>query len=495
MSDGRAILFHATPVAALMLGLYYYWFAVVDRYVVFLYGHLGAEPFDATTTSRYLMAGAVAGGCVLVGYTVAANLLALVAQWRGRVYAPPPWWKVWRACALPLALGIPLITAMGNEPPLPDVLAVACALTALVGLALALPAAAWAAERPVALLLLAGDGLGLLPVLLLMHAVELPARNVISPEVAYGAALFSLLGGVVWLLAMTALRAAVGSPHPRAGRVLLAGLCMAYLGLPLVHHLLFTPAEYRYISASANFLAYSPVLQVAVLATATLLALFSQICSDARLFAPRRAGQPGQAIAHGAMLQEPLEELPMAVFWPLPSAPASTGSAQPMAGNPAPVADCGAPPDLEAPDAPVAEAGSQTSDDETPAPPADVDEGAPEPEPVASLDSPADEAPPDMAQPAEPEQAMSGDAYPAEPEQAPAEPRQAPAPQERAPASLSANARRRRQPASGAGPQRRSASSGRQPAHAASHRAPIRHLSSRVRRRLHRALPRGGAKR
>jgi hypothetical protein len=30
---------HATPVTALVLGLFYHWFAVADRYIVFLYNH------------------------------------------------------------------------------------------------------------------------------------------------------------------------------------------------------------------------------------------------------------------------------------------------------------------------------------------------------------------------------------------------------------------------------------------------------------------------
>lgn len=49
----RAAL-HATPVAVLVLGLFYHWFAVADRYAVFLYDHLGATPFDAITSSRLL---------------------------------------------------------------------------------------------------------------------------------------------------------------------------------------------------------------------------------------------------------------------------------------------------------------------------------------------------------------------------------------------------------------------------------------------------------
>ena len=57
------------PITVFLLGLTYYWFAVADRYAVFLYEHLGATPFDAVTGSRYWMAGLIANGFVLVLYT------------------------------------------------------------------------------------------------------------------------------------------------------------------------------------------------------------------------------------------------------------------------------------------------------------------------------------------------------------------------------------------------------------------------------------------
>ena len=54
----------------------------------------------------------------------------------------------------------------------------------------------------------------------------------------------------------------------RAVPLLAAGLCLSYLLLPLVHHLLATPPGYRYISAASNFFAFSPPLQLAVFVVA-----------------------------------------------------------------------------------------------------------------------------------------------------------------------------------------------------------------------------------
>ena len=67
---------HALPISLFILGLFCYWFAMADRYVTFLYGHLGAIPFDDVTNSRYWMAGLVASGAVMV----VADFLTLSAK-------------------------------------------------------------------------------------------------------------------------------------------------------------------------------------------------------------------------------------------------------------------------------------------------------------------------------------------------------------------------------------------------------------------------------
>ena len=63
---GTALLC-AVPVSLLVLSLFYYWFAVADRFFIFLYYHdMGSvvpdtSPFSPVTSSRYWMAGLVAG--------------------------------------------------------------------------------------------------------------------------------------------------------------------------------------------------------------------------------------------------------------------------------------------------------------------------------------------------------------------------------------------------------------------------------------------------
>ena len=264
----------AAPTSLFILGLFYHWFAVADRYAIFLYGHSApgiplAQPFDAMTRSRYWMAGLVAAGAVTVIYTVINWILGRIADRRGQNDHPPAWWWVWILCALPLIAGIPAITMTRNTPTLPFGLAAACVTATLAGLALALLPGEWAARRPRDLTWLAGDGMGLIPILLLLRAVELPGSGVsVSMPLAILFAGGGLLAGIAWLGVMTLLRAWRRRPTPPAGAWFAAGLCLSYLLMPLIHHLFATPPGWRYISTASNFFVFNLILQIVVLAAA-----------------------------------------------------------------------------------------------------------------------------------------------------------------------------------------------------------------------------------
>ncbi len=257
-------LVHALPVALLVLALDYYWFAVADRYIVFLYNHdMGplypdTSPFSRVTGSRYWMTGLVAGGEVLILYGVANWLLGRLVP----DYRPPEWWRVWSICAASLVLGIPGITMTVNQPTLPALNAAQVTLVTLVGLALALMPGRLATEAPGELLWLSAAGCGLMLVLLnLIHLEKLSrwlARGNTGWVWLMGA---SLAVGIAWLLAMTGLRFWRRRPVPRATGLFAAGLGVAYLVMPMIHHLLGTDGYY-YLSDSDNFFARSSVLQV-----------------------------------------------------------------------------------------------------------------------------------------------------------------------------------------------------------------------------------------
>ena len=268
----KPALLHAAPISLFVLGIFYYWFAVADRYAIFLYGHLGATPFDEVTSSRYWMSGLVAAGFVVIGYVVVNWLLGRMAGLRHLDYSPPAWWRVWILCAPPLVIGIPAITMTVNWPTLPLSNATTCVVATLIGLALALAPGSLAAQRPFDLGWLALDGMGLMPTLLLLRAIELPSKGLISVNIAYLAAMGGTLAGAAWLGIMTGLRAWRHKSPPGASKLFVAGLCLSYLLMPLVHHLVFTPRGYRYISTASNFFPRSIGVQLMSFLVAAILA-------------------------------------------------------------------------------------------------------------------------------------------------------------------------------------------------------------------------------
>jgi hypothetical protein len=281
--------------------LFYYWFAIADRYAIFLYGHHGAMPFDKRTSSRYWMSGLVACGTVMVLYAMANWFFGRLAGIRFRSYTPPAWWQVWLVSAPLLAIGIPSITLVFNQPTLRPSDATACVAVTLAGLALALTPGRLAAQRPLELVWLAITGLGLVPSLLLLRALELPAAGLATGRSAYLLSSGSLVVGIIWLtitswlgdrrqlLHLAAHRfaptlfdrpepmadAAKGASRPlvESVKLLVSAFCQSYLLLPLAHHLYLTPSEHRYISTSANFFALNLSTQLFCFLVTAALAL------------------------------------------------------------------------------------------------------------------------------------------------------------------------------------------------------------------------------
>jgi hypothetical protein len=259
----RSAAFHALPAGLLVPGLFTYWFAVADRYIVFLYDHdMGplypdTSPFSRVTGSRYWMAGLVASGCLMALYTAASWALArLTARYR-----PPAWWRVWAVCALVLIPGVLAITMTANQPTLPLRHAAQVTLATLIGVALAVSPGRLAAERPGELLWLAADGFGVALLSNLIHIEKVGRWLARGGTLWVRMMIVSLATGAALLLALTGLRTWFRRPIPSAGALLVAGACIAYLLLPLAHHVVGTDGYY-YISDSDNFFAQSPAVQL-----------------------------------------------------------------------------------------------------------------------------------------------------------------------------------------------------------------------------------------
>lgn len=256
-----------------ILGLFYYWFAVANRYVIFLYTHLGAGPFDKSTSSRYWMASLVAAGVVLSVYAFVGWCRVRLADVFYQTYHLPPWQHVWLLSALPVAIGVWLITTRCNYPTLPWRLAAQCIVVAWVGIALAL----WLAELIVhqtsqAFWVILHGG-GLVPIMLLLRAVELPSRGWAASASAYLLATAGLAVGILWVGGAACLRAARREPPLNARSIFCAGLVLSYVVLPLVHYLLLTPPDARYITTAGNFFANTPTAQLACWGMSALVAL------------------------------------------------------------------------------------------------------------------------------------------------------------------------------------------------------------------------------
>lgn len=268
---------HAAPILLVVLALFYYWFGVANRHVVFLYEHLSAGPFDSRTISRYWMAGLVAAGIVMMMYTVANWYGGHIAGIFRRTYAPPAWWRVWLVCAPFIAVGVLAITMNLNQPVLPASIGAVCSVTTVAALVLALVPGRMAAEQPVELVWLALGGLGLMPALLLLRAVELVSNTQIPRAALYLVTIGGTLAGGFWTCFITWLHSVRCRCRWKTYYLLLSALCLSYLVMPVVHYLLLTPPGYHYISVSDNFFARRLLVQGICFFVAILEARFS-IC-------------------------------------------------------------------------------------------------------------------------------------------------------------------------------------------------------------------------
>ncbi|MGD2104846.1 MAG: hypothetical protein PVJ55_07030 [Anaerolineae bacterium] len=280
----RGALVFAVPIAALVVYLYYRWFALLNRHQIFLYYHVMGPGFDTTpfgwvTVSRYWMSGLVAGGAVMIPYAAVNLFLGRVV----RKFRAPEWSRLWTLCAVPLLVAIPAIVMTANEPTLSWLQAAQVAGALLAGLALAVGPGHYAANRPVGYLLLMIDGLGLACLLMALRAAEdLPGWldqgrtgmiHRFLAVLAVGAGLMIAMTAAYFWLAQTRI--------PDTVSWLVAGFGIHYLFLPLYHHVCWCkddgswtdPDYFGYIPDADNYFSRNVPFQVSVWLAVALTAL------------------------------------------------------------------------------------------------------------------------------------------------------------------------------------------------------------------------------
>ena len=271
----RQVLSIGLLLSFIILGLYYYWFVVANRYVIFLYTHLGAGPFDGLTNGRYWMAGFVACGIVMLLYAVLNWYLARIAGLRYQTYHPPPWWHIWSFCLIPNSVGIFIITMPLGRPPLTTNLMLALCFTTALGLAFALQPGMLIVKRPSELIWLSVASVGLMPALLLLRAVELPSRGLAGSTYAFVLGIIAPIAGLIWLILLSWAHAKYTKQNWTVVQLLIAGFCFCYLLLPVVHHIFFTPPNGRYITTSGNFFAEGSAIQLGSIFVAVISAIIA----------------------------------------------------------------------------------------------------------------------------------------------------------------------------------------------------------------------------
>ena len=116
-------------------------------------------------------------------------------------------------------------------------------------------------------LLVAMIAAGLIPVFLLLRAIELPHTGLTTAQTAYSMAIGGTLIGIMWSITMIWLQTRLYAIwyNSVALKLYAIGLCLSFLLLPLFHYIFLTPKEFHYISVSANFFALNRSVQLMTL--------------------------------------------------------------------------------------------------------------------------------------------------------------------------------------------------------------------------------------
>lgn len=262
------IAIHAIPISIIILSLFYYWFVILDRNIIFLYYHdMGprvpdTSPFSDVTSSRYWMSGLVANGFIFILYS-------LFIFFRSRInnnYRPPIWWHIFIFC-IPIIISVTLIITMTmNHPVLPFNHAVKVVTATLAGLAVGLYSSHLAQKKLINYILLGIDGFAIALIMNSSTWLEdlsfLPEWRIVILIKLYAISIFLLLittAVIVWKKIST-----------KVHDLFIFSLAIASIFGAVFHYIYGTSGHY-YISNSANFFIQNIIFQILIWVLALLL--------------------------------------------------------------------------------------------------------------------------------------------------------------------------------------------------------------------------------
>lgn len=268
----KKALLDSVLLTLLVIVLFRYFFVTADREIIFLYYHLDWVPWDAVTQSRHWMTSLVVSGVVLIAefFLLSINMLQKKDL--------PPAWFISLLTTIPSAVAVYYITSQMGESPLTWEYTLATTIAIILGLNMAIPTAHYLAKKQLKSVLLLPYILALTPLLILLKAVELLEKNssVTKEQISLillGVIIVSFCVPLITSLIYHWRKLLSVSPW----RIYFVSLSAAYLILPLIHFLFFTPHQARYISTSSNFFANDPLLQIAILFITLLMAGLAEI--------------------------------------------------------------------------------------------------------------------------------------------------------------------------------------------------------------------------
>ncbi len=264
----------AVSISVLITSVYYYWFAVADRNYLFLYGNFGWGPFHSMTAGRYWMTGLVLSAFITLLYTLFNLLLRLIFLLQKKNYSLPSWKHVWLISQPAIAAGIPLIIMNVNYPVMPFSITLMCITAASAGLGLGLYTSEMFIRDAKKFFIVSLDSLALVPPLILIPALGLPAKGILTMTPAIALSSGSVIFSCLWLIVITFVYKRKGITTGRRYEILLSGCFYTYLVLPMLHYLFATPPGRPYITTSDNFFPDSFYLKILTWAVVFLIVFF-----------------------------------------------------------------------------------------------------------------------------------------------------------------------------------------------------------------------------